>query len=224
MSTLAAFPRFEEFAFEIQAKIYKEAITEEHRVKVAPVVNSTKRVVLTQDHMRDLAKWFCLSQAAYDAAKSIYDCPLLVTDHQGIERVTHFSTKWDIFLVSPWQFTLGINTNSHLFLQSLNAIPPTTLSKIRQVVEHQLDMGDLVYNPVPSFDRVAYPSARVCYIRVDNQRPSIAALAGELPGAGPHTAADLLNYCTHPARYEERAVNEVVDGEVDGEVYGEGAE
>lgn len=215
MSTPTTFTRFEELPVEIQMKIYEEAIVEEHSVKVVPVINSTKRVVLTPEMMRESSKFFGLSKVDYDVAKTIYDCPLLVAD-QDTERTVHFSTKMDIFLVSPWQYTFGLNINSRLLHQSLDALKPTALLKIKRVMEHQLDLGDLVHSPLPTFDRVTYPSAQSLYIRVDHQRPTIASLAGQVTGPGPYTAVDLLNYCTRPSRYEERAITEEVAEEIDG--------
>ncbi|KAK7926835.1 hypothetical protein PG985_003833 [Apiospora marii] len=215
MSSPTTFTRFEEFPNEIQSKIYEQAILEDHNAKVVPVVNSTKRVVLTQAMMRESPKFLGLSQVAYDVTKAIYDCPFLVVD-RGIDRIVYFSSKLDIFLVSAWQYTLGVNINSRLLHQSINALKPTALLKIQHVMEHHLDLGDLVYSPVPEFDQFTYPSAQSLHIRVDHQRPTIASLAGQLNGPGPHTVADLLDYCTQPTRYEERAIIEEVTEEVDG--------
>lgn len=218
MSTLTTFTIFKKLPVEIQMRIYKEAITEEHSVKVVPVLNSTKRVVLTQDHlMRASSKFFGLCPIADDVASSIYDCPVLIADQDPNHRTVPFSTKLDIFLVSPWQYTLGLNINSGLFQQSIDAIRPTALSKIKQVMEHQLDLGDLVYSPVPNFDRVAYPSVRFIYIRVDHERPTPQRLATRI-GGGPYTQADLLGYYTNPSIYEEvtnaeaSAQDEIEDG------------
>ncbi|KAK6853704.1 hypothetical protein PG995_010516 [Apiospora arundinis] len=215
MSTLTKFALFPQLPYEMKILVWKEAIADEHANRVVPMLESTKRVVLTADVMRSLSKFFGLCKTARDAAFLLYDCPLVVANH-GSTRTIQLSTKLDThhpvehqagYLVASWKFSLGVNANSGAFRHSLSAIQPAQLSKIERVMEHQLDLGDLVYTPVPRFDRDSYPSAKVCYIRCDEERPTTQDLVALL-GGGPYTSVDVLNHHTNPSLYEERMLAE----------------
>ncbi|KAK7926833.1 hypothetical protein PG985_003831 [Apiospora marii] len=200
MASLNNFTRFEELPGEIQVKIFKEAIAQEHVTRVVPVINSTKRVVLTRDVLRD-SKFIGLCKVADDVARSIYDCELQILQNNALNTI-HLSSNWDIFLVSPWQFTLGINANAAMLSQSLSSLSPNDLSKVKKVMEHQLDMGELVYHATPNFDRIVYSSVDTCFVRVDHARPTPQTLTAQI-GGGPHTQLDVLRYYTNPSIYEE---------------------
>lgn len=137
MAPLTTFTLFEELPVELQMEIYQEAIIEEHNSRVVPVLNSTKRVVLTPDVMRD-SKFFSLCKVAQNVAKSIYDCELQVTQNKVLKTI-HLSTKRDIFLVGPWQYTIGINLNSGkqlsvFILSCLRAYSPLSQCLMREGV------------------------------------------------------------------------------------------
>lgn len=223
ISTPSTLSLLQNLPVELQIKIYEEALAQEyqeHATRVVPILNSTKRAVLTPNLMRR-SKFLGLCKVADDVAKSIYDCELEVTQNTVI-RTVRLSTKWDIFLVGSWQFTLGINVNSGLFPQSLSPISPAALSKVKKVMEHQLDLGDLIYHPTPSFDRTVYSSVHTCFARVDHARPTIQDLAA-LIGGGPYTQRDLLNFYTNPSRYQELTHLEDAQGkdDIEGEAGGD---
>lgn len=69
-------------------------------------------------------------------------------------------------------------------------------------MEHQLDLGDLVYQPTPNFDQMVYSSVVTCFIRVDHARPTIQSLTAQIGGAL-HTQLDLLSHYTTPSIYQE---------------------
>ncbi|KAK8060615.1 hypothetical protein PG996_010545 [Apiospora saccharicola] len=213
MAPLTSFP-IQKLAAELQIKIYKEAIAQEYATRVVPVLNSTKRIVLTPDVMRD-SKFLGLCDVADDVAKSIYDCEVEVIQNNAITTI-HLSTKWDIFLVGSWPFTLGINVNSGLFPQSLSSISPSALSKIKKVMEHHLDLEDLVYRPTPKFNRMIYSFVDTCFLRVDHARPTLQTLTAQI-GGGPHNQLDLLSHYTNPTIYEERTILEITQGEKEDE-------
>ncbi|KAK7926836.1 hypothetical protein PG985_003834 [Apiospora marii] len=213
MSTPSHPAGFSALPRELQIMVWEEAIVAEYADRVVPVLRSTQRVVLTAILTGPVSKYFHLCSSSREAAQLTYNLPMLAVRPDGEFREARLSTALDIFLVSPWQYTLGINANSWPFQQSIDAIHPNKLSKIKQVMEHHLDLTDLIYHVDPTFDRALFQSVKVCFIRLDHQRPTIASLAGQLSGPGPHTGADLLEYCTQPSRYDDRAITEEVDGE-----------
>ncbi|KAK8867638.1 hypothetical protein PGQ11_006216 [Apiospora arundinis] len=211
MSAPKSFELFPTLPYELQVMVWKEAIANEHGNRVVPLLEATKRVVLTADVIRALPKFFGLCKTACDAVDDVYDCRLMVA-HNNTTRIVRLSTALEIFLVGGWQFSLGVNAHNGNFNHSLSALSPTLLAKVASVMEHQVDLGDLVYHPVPHFDRAIYSSAKLCYIRVDCDRPTTQDLA-RLLGGGPYSAADVLSHYTNPALYEERVLGEDTTGD-----------
>ncbi|KAK8052518.1 hypothetical protein PG993_003903 [Apiospora rasikravindrae] len=211
MSTTNDVPKLGNMPMELQQMIWTEAILADYTDRVIPVLYGSNQIVLRNDTMV-LPEFFRYSQASRSAAQRIYDLQLPVMKN-GKPGYVRLSSKLDIFFVSAWGYTLGVNVRSPLFQVSPTPLRPEALAKVERVMEHHLDLEDLVYNVDPTFDRAVFPSVNTCFIRLDHERPTLANLAGRLPGPGPHTAVDLLDYCTKPSWYEEREVTDVTEDE-----------
>ncbi|KAK8052516.1 hypothetical protein PG993_003901 [Apiospora rasikravindrae] len=188
---------FERLPPEVRYKIYEEAMAEEHYTAVVPIVDSSKRVVLTRDLMRTSSKFMLVCKTARDAVFGIYDIRLLV-QHNDLLGSLRLSSKWDVFLVGPWQFTLDLPLYG-LFPTSISRIHPDQLAKITQVMEHQL-LKDSKQVPVPRYDQTVYRSTKISFIKVDHTKPTTQSLAAQI-GGGPYTDFDLLGYYTNPDVY-----------------------
>ncbi|KAK8052517.1 hypothetical protein PG993_003902 [Apiospora rasikravindrae] len=217
MAALDHFHKLGEMPSELQVMIWKEAILDDCQDRVVPLLHNTNRVVLTSA-IANLPKYFSLSSASRAAAESVYNLQVPFTNKNGKKGYVRLSTALDIFFVSPWGFTLGINVfKSSLFQLSTMPLPANALARLERVMEHHLDLTDLVYHVDPTFDRAVFSSANVCYIRLGYQRPTVRGLSQFFSGPRPHTAVDLLEYCSNPAFYEERAIVEMEEEEVEGE-------
>ncbi|KAK7955923.1 uncharacterized protein PG986_005145 [Apiospora aurea] len=202
MSTLSSFPLFAKLPNELQIEIWKQAIKDEHNDRVVALTFRQGHVILTDELMNKLSKFFSICYFSRDTAKKLYDVALPVLKQSG-PGVVHLSTKLDIFLISPWAYTLGINiAGNALFQQSHARLQLATLQKMERVMEHQLDLGDLVYHPRPRFGRSVFRSVKVCYFRMDHQRPTTHRLAAQI-GGGPYTRMDLLLHYMNPDLYKE---------------------
>ncbi|KAK8128722.1 hypothetical protein PG984_009830 [Apiospora sp. TS-2023a] len=211
MSTLGQFGKFPELPYELQVKVWKEAIIADYTDRVVPVLHNTKRVVLPGNLMGPDSKFFSISESSSEAAEAIYDLSVLAHDNgSGEFQVVRLSTSLDIFFVSAWGFTLGIDTSGGSFPMSVAPIPHNALAKVERVMEHYLDLGDLVHNVMPTFNRSLFQAVKVCYLRLDHEKPTPQILAN-LIGGGPYTQADVLAHYTNPAIYEEVINPEAVE-------------
>ncbi|KAK8042920.1 hypothetical protein PG994_013403 [Apiospora phragmitis] len=213
MSTLQHFPKLTQLPKELQRMVWKEAILADYVDRVVAVLHNSKQIVLTSD-LSTPSKFLSLCQASRSAAESYYDVKLPAIN-SGIPGVVGLSTTLDVFFISAWGFTLGINVFGGLFEISATPLPSEELAKVERVMEHHLDLEDMIYQVEPAFDRAVFQSVRVCYLRLDHQRPILASLASQSTGPGPHTRVDLLDYCTNPSWYEEHVVTEVNEEETE---------
>lgn len=181
--------------------IWKEAIVADYTDRVVPVLRNTKRFVLT-DSLTPISKYFRICSSSREAADLIYDLPILVIRYDGKSKQARLSATLDILFISAWAFTLGINPFGSSLQVSITHIPNQALAKIERVMEHHLDLGDLVYKVNPTFDRSLFQSVKVCHVRLDHKMPKSQALANQI-GGGPYTPADLLRHYTDHFMYEE---------------------
>ncbi|KAK7955922.1 uncharacterized protein PG986_005144 [Apiospora aurea] len=214
MSTLDHFHKLQELPMESQCMVWKEVVETECAERVVPVITGSNRVVLTSDLIKpNMFLGICHASGA--AAESAFDVRLRAVKN-GKTGVIRLSTTRDIYFVSAWGYTLVINVFSGLFHIASTALLPEALANVERVMEHHLDLEDLVYHVDPTFSRTTFPSVNQCFIRIDHERPTIANQARFLPGPGPHTAVDLLKHCSNPSWYEQRAVvEEVVDDDAE---------
>ncbi|KAK8052519.1 hypothetical protein PG993_003904 [Apiospora rasikravindrae] len=214
MSSLSTFPQFAKLPNELQIEIWKQAITDEHNDRVVALTYRQGHVILTDELMNKLSKFFSICYLSRHTVKKLYDVALPVLKQSG-PGVVHLSTKLDIFLISPWAFTMGINIATNALFQPSSArLQPATLQKMKRVMEHQLDLGDLIYHPRPQLGRALFRSVKVCYLRQDHQRPTTRRLAAQI-GGGPYTQMDLLRHYTNPDMYEKRTAEDDFEEERD---------
>ncbi|KAK7958016.1 hypothetical protein PG988_012864 [Apiospora saccharicola] len=134
---------FSDLPREVQLMVFKEAIVADYTDRVVPVLGSNKRVVLTSRLTNPISKYFRICSSSREAAQLIYDVPMSATTSDGKTREARLSTALDIFLVSAWGFTLGINVFGGLFQMSDEPLPVSALAKVERVMEHSF-IADLV--------------------------------------------------------------------------------
>ncbi|KAK7955921.1 ribosomal protein L28e [Apiospora aurea] len=213
MATLDHFHKFGEMVDELQMMVWKEAILDDYVDRVVPLLHPSNQVVLTRG-ITTLPKFFSLTSTSRTAAKSVYNLKVPVTNKHGQDGYVRLSAALGIFFVGQWGYTLGINVfGSNLFQISTMSLPSNVLAGIKSVMEYHQDLTDLVYHVDPTFDRVVFSSVNVCYIRLGYGRPTVRGMSWLFTGPPPRTAVHLLEYCTNPAFYEERAINKVADEE-----------
>ncbi|KAK8080872.1 hypothetical protein PG997_008690 [Apiospora hydei] len=107
---------------EVQQMIWTEAIVSDHVDRVVPVLYGSNKIVLRSD-ITTLSKYFHLSPASRAAAQRVYDLQLPIVK-DGKPGYVRLSSSLDIFFISAWGYTLGINAFSPLFQLSPTLSPP----------------------------------------------------------------------------------------------------
>ncbi|KAK8080870.1 hypothetical protein PG997_008688 [Apiospora hydei] len=205
-STFSPFPRLPK---ELQIQILEDAIEEDNGDRVVALTYQTGHVILTQELLNNISKFFSVCKLSRDVAESMYNVKIPTKNNK--RGVVHLSTKMDIFFISPWAFTLGININANggaLFPRSDTQLGLATLRKMKHIMEHRVNLGGPIASARrPLFNRSLFRSAKVCYFQVDRQRPMTQSLAAQT-GHGPYTTMDLLTHYMKPKLYVELRVPE----------------
>lgn len=202
MSALPTFTPFGRLPAELQTKIWEEAIQDEHDDRVVPLTYRTGYVILTDQVMKQSSKFFRACPGSREAAKSMYDLEVPVMKN-GKPATIRLSTKLDIFVVSPWSYTMGINTTSNPLLQrSSSSLTLESLTKMERVMEHRIALDGPDSPAHPTFNRALFRSVKICYLRIDHQKPTAQGLPSQLSN-GPRAQMDLLINHTNPATYRE---------------------
>ncbi|KAK8128721.1 hypothetical protein PG984_009829 [Apiospora sp. TS-2023a] len=203
MSAPQTFSQFVNLPAELQTKIWEQAIKDEHDDRVVPLTYRTGYVILTDQVKYQASKFLRVSFDSQEAAMSVYnlEVPVIKNGEPGIVRL---STKLEIFVISPWSYTMGISTAGNaLFQRSTTPLSLDSLNKMERVVEHRIALDGPVSHARPLFNRATFRSVKVCYLRIDNQKPTTQGLASQIGGGGAPTQMDLLINNTKPVMYRE---------------------
>ncbi|KAK7926837.1 hypothetical protein PG985_003835 [Apiospora marii] len=201
MSAPQTFSPFERLPAEMQTKIWEKAIEDEHDDRVVPLTYRTGYVILT-DRVKQASKFFHTCPGSREAALSMYDLEVPVMKN-GKPATVRLSTKLDIFVISPWGFTMGINAAGDLLFQrSTSCLTLSSLAKMERIMEHRIALDGPDSPARPIFNRALFRSVKVCYLRIDHQKPTIQGLTSQIAG-GPRAQMDLLINYTNPAMYRE---------------------
>ncbi|KAK8042919.1 hypothetical protein PG994_013402 [Apiospora phragmitis] len=207
MSALSTFSPFSRLPTELQVKIWERAMANEHNDRVILLTHTSGHVMLTQDLLNTIPKFFTVCKTSRDTAKSVYDVRLPVVKNTYKLGAIPLSTRLDIFIISPWSFRVGIDpvANSAPFQRSDARLDHDVLAKMERAMQHRFALDGPTVHDRPLFRRSVFRSVKVCYLQVDHQSSAPQSIATQ-PGGRHVTPIDFWIHYMDPAMYRELTV------------------